>query len=261
MQAKKLALMLGLSVTVLAACGKQSDAPAPEPQAATVADPDPALPDAASQAPAATLESAPESAPVETAAATNDAASAGPEAVPGAADTDGAAAPAAGFDIGAIATSAVDLPAWPYAVLPEGYRYSAGTNLDRRTRDLARVPVWTGSELLWVEGKVFEDSIRTADGKTWSRYEVSKLVRDQLQALGAVQLADRSVDKATYEASQKELDQFRREFTHVRDAYWYGRDVDTFVIRRADSAIWIVLQVGNGSGAVLVAEGPAPTAQ
>ena len=37
-------------------------------------------------------------------------------------------------------------------------------------------------------------------------------------------------------------------------------DADTYVIRRADKAVWVVLQTGNGDGGILVAEGPLPDA-
>ena len=44
----------------------------------------------------------------------------------------------------------------------------------------------------------------------------------------------------------------------MQNAYWYDNDADTYVIRRADKAIWVVFQTENGSGALMVAEGPLP---
>ena len=61
-----------------------------------------------------------------------------------------------------------------------------------------------------------------------------------------------------YEANEKALSDFRQEFDRIRDAYWYNADADTYVIRRADKAIWIVTQTDTGSGAIMVAEGPLP---
>ena len=44
----------------------------------------------------------------------------------------------------------------------------------------------------------------------------------------------------------------------MQNAYWYDSDADTYVIRRADKAIWVVFQSSNDNGALMVAEGPLP---
>ena len=127
-----------------------------------------------------------------------------------------------------------------------------------QSKDLARVPVWTGGQLLWVEGKVFSDGIDNADGKTFSRFELAKGLRQQIEALGGVRVSERSYDRDFYTANEKALDDFRQEFDDLQDAYWYDKDVDTYAIRRADGVVWVVLQTRNDDAAVLVAEGPAP---
>ena len=58
------------------------------------------------------------------------------------------------------------LPAWPYLAPPAGYEFDDADRLERRTKDLARNPVWTGGQLLWVEGKVFSDGIDNASAST-----------------------------------------------------------------------------------------------
>ena len=63
-----------------------------------------------------------------------------------------------------------------------------------------------------------------------------------------------------YEAIMEELDDFRQEFDRIRDAYWYDADADTYVIRHADKAVWVVFQTNNDGGGLLVAEGPLPAA-
>lgn len=200
--------------------------------------------------------------PEAAAAAEAPAAADAPAAQP-AADTAPAAAPAAtaaaaAFDIGAIPVSDKPLTAWPYVALPAGYEFDYADNLASRSKDLARVPVWTGGQLLWVEGKVFSDEIDNSDGKTYSRFEVRKNVQQAIEALGGVRITERSFDEATYKANEKALSDFGQEFSRMQNAYWYDADADTYVIRRADKAIWIVFQSGNDQGALMVAEGPLP---
>lgn len=166
-------------------------------------------------------------------------------------------APAA-FDINTIAVSDKPLGEWPYLLLPAGYKFTG--NLADQTKDLARVPFWTGSQLLWVEGKTFEAELRAGDGKTYSRFEMLKGIDQALTALGAVTLTQRSYDETVFETNKAELGPFRSEFDDIDDAYWYDKDARTYLIRRADKAIWVVVYADNYNGAVLVAEGPLPEA-
>lgn len=241
MQTKTTLLALAVGLALMAGCAKQdgtaavADAPAPAaaPAAAT---------DAAGTPADAMVD------PADTAA-------------PAAADPVVPAAPdATAFDLEAIPVSTATLPAWPYVQLPAGYVFDDADRLGERTKDLARIPVWTGGQLLWVEGKVFSDDIENVDGKTFSRFELAKGLRQQIESLGGVRLAERSYERDTYKANEKALDDFRQEFSDVQDAYWYDKDMETYVIRRGDSVVWIVLEARNSKGAVLVAEGPAPEA-
>ena len=229
MQVSKTLLALGVAAALLVGCKKQDEAAA-EAAAATTD---------------ASIEQAEAPAP-ETAA---------PET------PDASAAPAVtAFDINKIPVSDAALPAWPYVALPAGYHYYYSEELGSRSKDLARVPVWTGGQLLWIEGKTFSDAIRSDEGKTYSKFEVRKNLQQAIEALGGVRIGERSYDEATYKANEKALDDFRQEFDRIRDAYWYDADADTYVIRRADKAVWVVLQTGNGDGGILVAEGPLPDA-
>lgn len=226
METSRTLLALGVTIALLGGCKKQEDAApaAAEPVAAAPAEP-------AAPAPATAEPAAP-----------------------------AAAAPGARFDLAAIPVSTAALPAWPYLAPPAGYEFDDADRLERRTKDLARIPVWTGGQLLWVEGKVFSDGIDNADGKTFSRFELAKGLRQQIEALGGVRVSERSYDRDFYRANEKALDQFRQEFDDLQDAYWYDKDVDTYAIRRADGVVWVVLQTRNDDAAVLVAEGPAPAA-
>lgn len=235
MQTKTTLLALAVGVAVLAGCGRQEDT---APVAET---PAPAASDAAAIDTAAAPATAPAEAPSP--------AVAGP-AEPVTAD-------ATAFDLDAIPVGSATLPDWPYVQLPAGYEFDDAGRVAQRTKDLARIPVWTGGQLLWVEGKVFSDEIENAEGKTFSRFELAKGLRQQIESLGGVRVSERSYDSETYEANKKALEDFRQEFSDIRDAYWYDKDAETYVIRRADSVVWIVVQARNRDGAVLVAEGPA----
>lgn len=213
-------LAAGIAVALLAGCKKEE---------AAVADPAPATaPDASATA----APAEPATAPAPTAAAT-----------------------AAAFDIASIAVSAAPLGAWPYVALPVGYRFGSDA-----TKDLARVPLWTGSQLVWVEGRTFEAWIGSEQDKTYSRFELMKGIEQALTALGAVKLGSRSYDEPFYRQHEADLERFRSEFDDIRNAYWYDTDADTWVIRRADSAIWVVVQSGTDVGAIMVVEGPLPEA-
>ena len=228
MRMSKTLLALGVASALLVGCKKQDDSAAAD-TATAAADAN------------ATQTEAPA---VETSPAATEAPAAKPAVV--------------AFDIDKIPVSDKPLPAWPYIALPAGYHYHEADDLAGQSKDLARVPVWTGGQLLWVEGKVFSDGIDNADGKTFSRFELAKGLREQIEALGGVRVSERSYDRDFYTANEKALDDFRQEFDDLQDAYWYDKDVDTYAIRRADGVVWVVLQTRNDDAAVLVAEGPAP---
>ena len=224
----KTVLAMCMATALLAGCKAKDTAAEAAPEAATAA------------APEATA--APEPAPEATPAAP------------------AATAAAVAFDISKIPVSDKPLPAWPYVALAAGYHYHEADDLAGQSKDLARVPAWTGGQLLWVEGKTFSDQIDNSDGKTFSKFEVRKSLQQAIEALGGVRIAERSYDEAVYKANEKALDDFRQEFHRIRDAYWYDADADTYVIRRADKAIWIVAQIRNDDGGIMVAEGPLPEA-
>lgn len=162
------------------------------------------------------------------------------------------------FDIDTIPVSDASLGEWPYVAMPAGYELDNADDMGSRSKDLARVPVWTGGELLWVEGRSFVDEIDNADGKTFSKFELRTGLQQALEALGAVRLTERSYPQAVYQANEKALNDFTSEFSDMHNAYWYDNDADSWVIRRADKAIWIVTDVNNDRGKLLVAEGPLP---
>ncbi len=173
---------------------------------------------------------------------------------------EGAIATAPTFDITAITLSDTPLPEWPYVALPAGYHFDNADNIARASKDLARVPLWTGTELLWLEGRTFTDDIEKDEGKSFSKFEVRKNLQQSIEALGGKRLTRKVYDEATYKTHQAEIEDFRQEFSDMADAYWYDNEADTYVIRRADKAIWVVTYVGNDDASLMVAEGPLPVA-
>lgn len=222
MMIKRSMLALSVAAIVLLGCKKKED---------TQSTPAPA---AEATAPATTAE-APVAAPV----------AASPTAA------------AAHFDLKAFPISDKPLGEWPYLQMPAGYHLDGNDSIAAGTKDLARVPVWTGQSLLWVEGKTFEADIRTDEGKTFSKFELYKGIENAITALGGQRVVDKPFDEKTAETNEAAMKSFLKEFGKIDDAYRYYNDASTFLIRRADKAIWVVTSVDeNGNAAVMVAEGP-----
>lgn len=237
MTMRRAVVSIAVAAALLAACDKQTE-------------------ESAAVAPSATQ-------PVATSDGDNDAVTATPAPAPAPAPAAGAETPGAdpvvpSFDISAIKISDKPLPEWPYVVLPAGYHYDNANDIAGASKDLARVPLWTGSELVWLEGRTFSDDIRNDEGKSFSKFEVRKNLQQAIESLGGQRLSEKSYDETVYRAHEKELEDFRQEFNDIRDAYWYDKDADTYLIRRADQAIWIVTEVNNDSASLMVAEGPLP---
>lgn len=91
------------------------------------------------------------------------------------------------FDMDAIAEAAPLEGAFPYFSIPDGY---ANPNQDIPIDDYGKIPFWTGTDLEWVEGTVYQSVIMAADGENFSSIELKKLVDDMITAVGGVQITD-----------------------------------------------------------------------
>lgn len=230
MQTRTSLLMISMTAVLIAGCSKPQSETDTTAAAQTPVDSPAALP-------------ADTTAPVDAAAAE-----------PAPADV----AAATAFDISRIPVSDKPLPEWPYVALPAGYEFDSADDVASNSKDLARVAVWTGDQLLWLEGRTFSDGVDNAEGKSFSKFEVRKNIQQAVESLGGVRVSERAFDEPTYKANEKELEDFRQEFSQIRDAYWYGNDADTYLIRRADKAIWVVAEYTNNDAGLMVAEGPLP---
>lgn len=175
-----------------------------------------------------------------------------------------APAPTAGaatFDLNSFPVSDKPMGEWPYLQLPAGYRFDAADDMVRATKDLARVPVWTGADMIWVEGKTFESQVEVQDGKTFSKFELEKGIANAVEALGGKRVTDKSVDEAFFKAHEAALESFLKEFGEIAPAYRYYNKANTWFIRRADKAIWFVSFADESENAgLMVVEGPLPVA-
>lgn len=163
-------------------------------------------------------------------------------------------APAAPFDPGTLPVSGEPLGEFPYLAPPEGYLL-----IDAQTRDLARVPFWTGANLEFVEGRVHEVRIQPIEGKTYSRFEVLKRLDQALTGLGATRITTSEIPGTVLD---NELPKdFGVEFNAGAGGYYSGAgEVSTYVIRRPDRIIWMKVFSDTIGGSVLVAETEPATA-
>lgn len=161
-----------------------------------------------------------------------------------------AAAPAqaaAPFDIASVPLSDKPLLDWPHLAAPAGYELRSA-----RTLDLAQAPFWTGRALQLVEGRVFEAQVSEVDDKAYSRFEVLKRIDEMLTAQGAVKIASGEIPS---EVLDNELPRdFRTDLNAGAGGYYNGRESSTYVLRRADRAVWFTVYSGGNSGNLLVAE-------
>lgn len=188
--------------------------------------------------------------------ATNEAASAPAPDAPQT-ETAGAAAgpatPAAAFDKSKVPVSAVALGAFPYLSLPAGYAASS-----EKTLDMARYPVWAGDHFEWVEGKVYDARITSAEGKDYSSYEIRRNIEALVEQAGGVKIADKPPTGEAMDAVEKERQTFDDSINDL------GSDVvETFLIHQKDRDVWIQFSSSDSHGAwgIVEAKPFVPTAR
>lgn len=219
---KRSLLVVSMAAVVLAGCRNKQAAEEAAPAAESTAVPVPAAP----------AEAAPVPAPAE----------------------------AKAFDVNTIAVSDKPLGQWPYLVLPAGYAFEHADKLREQTKDLARVPVWTGSGYTWVEGKVFVDGIDASEGKTWSQFELRKGIQSTLEALGAVKIGEVAATEEAIAAEDAALTAFKDEFGAMYHTAVGGpQGADAYALRTADRLLWFVPLVRKDDGALMVVEAPLPS--
>ncbi|WP_306369009.1 hypothetical protein [Nocardiopsis sp. CC223A] len=154
------------------------------------------------------------------------------------------------FDPEAIPVSDVPLGEFPYLEIPEGFE---NTNTEIPISVSDSVPFWTGDDLEWVEGKVYQSPIFGEGSGEFSRPNLLVAVESAVDELGGVLVADSPIPGTLVETIPDDL---RVDYV---DGFGdiYNDPVQTYVIRRADSMIWIHLCSNSAGAGWMIAESAA----
>ena len=124
------------------------------------------------------------SVPSQTAAAPAAAGVASPSATP--AET--------AFDPGSLPTAKVQLGAFPYIALPDGYSYNGS-----KTLDYDRFMFAINGKIVPLEGRLFKAPLQRIDNAEMSTVFIAKSFVDFMESLGAQKLNDSKIDYKVYE--------------------------------------------------------------
>ncbi|MGO3128037.1 MAG: OmpA family protein [Luteimonas sp.] len=129
--------------------------------------------------------------------------------------------------------STVSIGSFPYLSLPEGYRTSEDSTVERD-----RAPFWTGKDFEWVEGRVHQAAIFAEPGTTFSDFELRSYVDAMLDRIGAVLVAEQD-GIPMHQAAEAGLDEAVRMKYRAGLGHFYTSPVRTYVVRRADGNVWV----------------------
>ncbi len=161
-----------------------------------------------------------------------------------------AGAPAGNFDVSKVAVSSADLGAFPYFVRPDGVAPTGG----EQTLEQGRFPFWTGAKFEPVEGRIFMGGLNGAEGKTYSSVAVRNYIENRVAEAGGVKVTAGRIPTA---ASDPLGDDVKvGMILGLGDIY--NDPTSTYVIRRADSTIWIHFVTNDLFGSWTIAESKAP---
>ena len=153
----------------------------------------------------------------------------------------------AGFDIDSVPISDKPLGDFPYLTLPAGYVHlrEPGPVLE-----VARAPLWTGSGLEWVEGRVYMARFKGEQGKAFSPTEVERNIGHIVEQAGGVVVASGMMPPEIRAQIPADVHQALLDGLGPISDY----PAHTWVVRRADRTIWIHMSADTSSGAWMVAE-------
>lgn len=165
---------------------------------------------------------------------------------------DGAAAPdpttaTRGFDPESVPVSAVALGEFPYIALPEGYRSQSARD---RVIDFARVPLWLGDRVEWVEGRVYQSAFFADAGKQFSSLELVRNLDHVIRQAGGAKAFDGMVPTEARNAIPPDVLQAFNEGLGAFDGY----PVHVWLVRRADRHVWVYLSAHTAGGGWMVVE-------
>lgn len=165
----------------------------------------------------------------------------------GDAGTPSAPAPSERFDLASIPISTEPLGAFPYFQIPDGFE---NPNEPKPVAESDRVPFWTGDQLYWVEGKIYQSLIHAAPGTEFSRPNLETAVGNAMSAAGAVRVTKSKIPSLVTETIPEDVT--LDYLDGLGDIY--NEQVSTYVLRRADKTIWIHVCATTASASWMIAE-------
>lgn len=165
--------------------------------------------------------------------------------------TEGAEVPATTtFDIARLPVSEATLGEFPYLGLPQGYA-ARGTPV---TAKLEKVPFWTGDRIEWAQGRVYSTAIEAGAG-AFSSVELAANIESLVAQAGGQRIFSGTLpaEPAKVIADSPAAVKFVDGIGDIWNA-----PAQTYVIRRADSVIWIGLCANDSSAGLIVVETAAP---
>ena len=123
---------------------------------------------------------------------------------------------------------------FPYFSIPDGY-----TNLNSEIPidDYGKVPFWTGKDLQWVEGMVYQGAIDAEEGENFSVVELKKLIDDMIVEAGGVKIADSEMSQqAIADIDDDTIQSYLDGFGDI-----WNDTVLTYVIKTPDRTVWVHL--------------------
>lgn len=146
-----------------------------------------------------------------------------------------------GFDASRYPVSTVSLGTFPYIALPDGYRTAEDS-----TVELDSAPMWVGDRFEWIEGRIHQAAIFADEGHAYSQMEIATYLRNALERIGAVPVAE--VERIpVHEAANHGLTDALRTKYRAGLGHFYAVPSSTWLIRRADGDVWVFLNTGTDS--------------
>lgn len=136
------------------------------------------------------------------------------------------------FDAGRVPVSNVPLLDFPFIQLPAGYP-PAGVSV----LDYERVPLWTGDQMEWVEGRIHMSRFEMAEGKQFSALELGRNLDHVVAAMG-VKVTESPVPQQVVE----QIPRVTRDRLEGALLWLEFSTANTDLIRRADRDIWVQLR-------------------
>ncbi|MFC4123625.1 hypothetical protein [Nocardia rhizosphaerae] len=151
------------------------------------------------------------------------------------------------FDPQTAPLSTAELGEFPYFAIPAGFE---NPNSPEPIADRDRVPVWTGSQLRWVVGKVYQSPIYASDDRTFSKFELLESIDQAVADAGGVKVTESKIPQEFIDSIDKDL---RVSYSSgLGDIY--NNKASTYLVRRPDRLVWIHVSTDSAGAGWIIAE-------